>query len=180
MNKLINTTALMFAGLALMGGACAADSKAEYNMAKTAAADNYKIARKACDALAGNPKDVCVAQARADRIKTDSEANARYRNTLRAVTAARKDIAGANYDVAKMQCNSRTGNEKDVCIKQAKAVLIAAKADANADKKVIEARTAARDEKTTALYKLEIEKCDALGGPSKDACVATTKQRFVK
>jgi hypothetical protein len=180
MKKSINAAAILFAGIAMFSSAIAADdaTKAQFKLARETAAENYKIARKACDSLAGNPKDVCVAQARADRIKTESEAMAANKNTLRAVTKSRKDIAAANYDVAKKQCNSRTGNERDVCIKQAKAVLTVAVADADADKKVVEARLDARNDKTTAIYKVEIEKCDALAGSAKNDCVASVKQRF--
>ena len=47
--------------------------------------------------------------------------------------------------------------------------------DAKADKKVVDARVDAIDEKHDAAYKVATEKCDALSGNNKDACVAQAK-----
>jgi hypothetical protein len=73
-----------------------------------------------------------------------------------------------------------TGNEKDVCKAQAKAVLVAAEADARADQKSIEARNEARDDKMGAAYRVEMEKCDAYAGAAKDQCVTAAKTAFDK
>jgi len=180
MKKIINTVALLFAGFALIGSAGAANdtSKADLKAARQTAADNYKAARMVCDGVAGNPKDVCIAQARAERVKLERQADATNKNTLSALTKSRKDIAAANYDVAKKQCNSRTGNERDVCVREAKAVLTGAVADADADRKVFNARVSARNDKASAIYKVEVEKCDALAGAARNDCVASVKQRF--
>jgi hypothetical protein len=56
--------------------------------------------------------------------------------------------------------------------------MIAAKSDATADKKIMDARTDARDDKQTANYKVAVEKCDALAGSGKDACVASAKTKY--
>ena len=53
-------------------------------------------------------------------------------------------------------------------------------ADAKADKKTMEARTEAKDDKSDANYKVEMERCDSLAGPSKEACVASVKSKFNK
>ena len=93
---------------------------------------------------------------------------------------ARKDIAEADYAIAKAKCDSAAGNEKDVCIKQAKAARVAATAEAKADKKTAEAKMDAKDDKLEANYKVELERCDALAGPTKEACVANVKSKFNK
>lgn len=156
------------------------EAKAIYAQAKDKAELDYKAARAKCDVISGNPKDVCVAEAKAMRVRTEEEASALYRNTLKDYTQSRLKIASANYDLDKVKCNALTGNDKDVCVKQAKATLIAAQADARADKKAIEARTDARDDKRDAEYKVAIEKCDAFAGALKDSCVATAKSQYGK
>ena len=172
-------------GVALIAAAEASaapgpEAKAMYVQAKDKAELDYKAARTRCDGIAGNPKDVCIAEAKAMRVRTEEEAGAMYRNTLKAFTQSRLRIASANYDLDKVRCASLTGNDKDVCIRQAKATLISAQADARADKKAMEARTDARDDKRDAEYKVAIEKCDAFAGTAKDNCVSTAKSQYGK
>ena len=158
----------------------AAGNKSAYNLARDTAAANYKSARAGCDAITGNPKDVCIAEAKAARVRTEEEANAYYENTLKAFTQSRMRIAAANFDRDKAKCGALTGNDKDVCISQAKATLISVQADAKADSKSIEARADARADKQTAAYKVALEKCDAFAGAVKDNCVSTAKIQFGK
>ncbi|QBQ39594.1 hypothetical protein E1742_24740 [Pseudoduganella plicata] len=158
--------------------AASPEAKALYRNAKDAAQAQYKEARAQCDALAGNPKDVCVAEAKAARVRAEADATAHYKNTLRAYTKARQDIAEADYAVDHSRCEALTGNDKDVCIKRAKSTRTAALADARADKKVIEARSNAREDKRIAEYKVAAEKCDALSGTPKEQCVSAAKTRF--
>ena len=172
-------------GLAMLAGGAAGaaptpEAKAAYNQSKDRAEADFKAAKARCDAITGNPKDVCVAEAKAARVRTEQEAEALYKNTLKAYTDSRMKIADANYDLDKAKCAALTGNDKDVCVKQAKATLIAAQADAKADKKAIEARTDARDDKRTAEYKVALEKCDAFAGAAKDSCVSTAKSQYGK
>jgi hypothetical protein len=146
-----------------------------FQQARDVAAANYKNARAQCDAITGNPKDVCVAQAAAVRVHAEEEARAKYEDTLKAYTRARVRIATANFDVDKARCAGLTGNARDVCQEQAKARLVAAEADARADQKTIEARNEARDEKLAAGYRVAMEKCDAFAGAAKDQCVTAAK-----
>lgn len=165
-----------------VGSATAALSKATavFTAANQRAEVDYKVARARCDGLSGNPGDVCVAEAKAARIHVEADAKAKYKNTLSARTDAREAIAEADYDVSTARCASQTGNAEDVCLKEAKAALISAVADAKANKKIVEARTVARDDKQAADYQVAIEKCDALAGSSKDACVVAARYKFDK
>ena len=177
--------AMMVMGAAALGFASAAsaaptEAAQAYTTANQRAAVEYKVARPKCDSLTGNPKEVCVAEAKAARIHIEAGAEAQYNNSLSARTKARKTIADADYDVDKQKCASQTGNDRDVCLKEAKATLIAAVADATADKKVSEARSDARDDKRTAEFEVARERCDALAGSAKDACTATAKYQFGK
>jgi len=156
------------------------EAKLAYQQARDAAAANYKNARAQCSTVTGNPKDVCVAEAEAARVRADEEARARYEDTLDAYTRARMRIASANFDLAKTRCAALTGNERDVCKEQAKAALVSAQADARADQKTIEARNQARDDKAAAAYRVAMEKCDAFAGAAKDQCVSAAKAEFGK
>lgn len=170
---------LAVSGLAQAAGA-ATEAKAAYSHTKDRAKADYKVARARCDVITGNPKDICIAEAKAANVRTVEEANALYKNTLKAYTSSRLKIASANYDLDKVKCASLTGNPKDVCVTQAKATLVAAQADAKADKKAMEARTDAREDKREAEYKVAMEKCDAFAGAAKDSCVSTAKAHFAK
>ena len=175
---------ILFAGAvaasAVPAIAAPADTKQVYTATVDKAGNDYKVDRVRCNILTGNPKDVCIAQAKAAQVYTEANAKARYKNTIDATTDGRKAVAEADYDVEKAKCGSLTGNPRDVCIKEAKANLVAAVADAKADRKVTEARADARDDKRNADYKVEIEKCDAYAGDPKKACLADVKAQFGK
>jgi hypothetical protein len=166
---------LLCAGVA---NAATPEAKALFDKASSAAAAQYKAARERCNALAGNPHEVCVAEAKAAQVRAEADATAQYRNTLRAYTKARIDIANADFALDRTRCAAQKGNERDVCVERAKASRTAALADARADKKVIEARSDAREDKRIAEYKVAAEKCDALAGAAKDQCVAAAKSQF--
>ncbi len=104
---------------------------------------------------------------------------------------ARIAHAQANYNVAIEKCDDLAGNRKDVCVKEAKAELVKGKANAKVDRvaadtnkeaatKQAEARKDASADKREAEYKVAIEKCDALAGPAKDACVSSAKSQYGK
>jgi hypothetical protein len=174
------TTALLLAlGVAAAQAAQPTpETKTAYVQAKEQAGAAYKAAAAQCKTLAGNPRDLCVAEAKMNRIRAEQEAEAYYRNTLKAFTQARLRIADAVYARDKVKCAALTGNEKDVCLSQAKATRVATQADAAADKKAIEARNDAREDKREAEYKVAKEKCDAFAGAIKDNCVAAAKAQF--
>jgi len=164
--------------LAWTAAATAAGDKAAYENAKASAKTTYEAASKRCDAMNGNAKDVCVAEAKAARVRTEQEAEAAYQGTPKARAHAAEEIAEANYKVAKERCDERTGNDKDVCVKVAKAELTKAKADAKANRKTAEARQDAAKDKREADYKVAAEKCEALSGDAKSACVKDAKARY--
>jgi hypothetical protein len=129
---------------------CAAEAKGKYNVARSEAeAASYKHTAKArenarvahaqatynvaiekCDDLAGNSKDVCVKEAKAEFVK--GKANAKVD---RVVTDTRKDAAtkqadaskeasedkrDAEYKVAIEKCDALAGPAKNTCISNAK------------------------------------------------------------
>jgi hypothetical protein len=156
----------------------AAISASEYRAAKEHAAADFKTAKAQCKGLTGNAKDVCIAEAKATEKKAKTEAEAQYRNTDKAQRDARIGAAEADYDVAKAKCGAKSGNEKDVCIAEAKAVETKAIADVKATQKIAAARQDARAEKLDAEYKVAIEKCDAMSDPAKESCVNAAKAKY--
>ena len=171
--------ALGWAGQALAQQS-APDAKSVYQQALDSAEATYDAARVRCDALAGIPHDICVADARAARVRVEEEAGAAYKNTLAAYTQARMRIASAYYERDKTRCAAAVGNDREVCLRQAKATLVASQADARADRKAIEARLDAHDAKIDAEYRVALQKCDAYAGAAKEGCVSTARTAYGK
>ena len=166
-------------------------TKESYAQAKKDADARYKIDKESCASLSGNAKDICMAEAKGKDDVARAEAAAAYENTPKTRENARVAHADATYKVSVEKCDDLAGNKKDVCVKEAKAALVRAKADAKVDRvamdtretssaKQADARKEANDEKRDADYKVAIEKCDALAGPAKDACVANAKVQYGK
>ena len=194
LSSLAQAVAICAGAVLFVGGAGAADTKgdkATYDQAKASAKAAYDTDKKACDSLAGNAKDICVAEAKGKDNAAKADAEALYANTPKARESARVAHAKATYDVSVEKCDDLAGNRKDVCVKEAKAALVSAKADAKVDRvavdtrkdataKQAEASKEANADKRDADYKVAIEKCDALAGPAKDACVDTAKVQYGK
>ncbi|WP_426196890.1 hypothetical protein [Massilia sp. DWR3-1-1] len=178
--RLTTIAALVLALGCNVASAAVDEAKLVYKQAQDNAASAYKLAHERCNAIAGNPKDVCVAEAKAARVRTEEEAGAYYKNTLKAYTKSRIKIADATYQLDKTRCGALAGNQKDVCVSQAKSALVATQADAKADKKAMEARADARDDKRSAEYQVAREKCDAFAGASKDSCMTAAKAQYGK
>ena len=166
-------------------------SKEGYVTAKANADAQYKVDKEACTSLAGNAKDICMAQAKGKDNVAKADAQAAFENTPKARQHARTVVADANYAVANEKCDDLAGNAKDVCVKEAKAVLVKGKADAKVDRvmadsrqetasKQAEAVKEAGSDKRDADYKVAVEKCDALAGAAKDSCVSAAKAHFDK
>ena len=155
-------------------------SKAEYNAMRDRATADAKAMRARCDELSGNRKDVCIAEAKATEARKKAEAEAAYKNTPNAARDARVAAADADYDVAKARCGAQTGNDRKLCLAQADAARRKARTDADASAKIASVQDDANKEKIDADYKVALEKCNLLGGASKDACVSDAKVRFGK
>ena len=194
MSKLM-ISLLAAAGIAFAGVAGAADNKTMSRDAYKAQEDRveaqYKADKERCSSLSGNAKDVCQAEAKGKEKVAKAQLEADYKNTDKARNEARVARADADYDVAKEKCDDLSGNQKDVCVKQAKAAHEKAKADAkvakvdqktsaNSAEKRADARKEAREDTRDAQYKVAVEKCDAMSGAAKDQCVKDAKMHFGK
>lgn len=171
---------VLAAGLALSfavsaQSAASADTRAQKDRIEA----DYKAARAACNSLSGNAKDICIAEAKGKEkvAKAELEHGSGSASDMGKVAMARAD---ADYDVAKERCDDKSGNDKDVCVKDAKAAHTKATADAKAARKTAAARADASSDKRDAEFKAARERCDSMSGDARDACVKAAKARYGK
>lgn len=190
-------------GFMFSAGAMAQNmSKHDYKAGLEQADSEYKSNKENCKSLSGNAGDICVAEAKGKEKIAKANLEASYKNTKKAHYDAHAAKAEADYSVAKEKCDDLAGNDKDVCVKEAKAAKITAKADAKARMKTSKAFSNAKEEsnearaeakeksadaqhdatvdKRNAEYAVAKEKCDALAGNAKDNCVNKAKAHYGK
>ena len=76
--------------------------------------------------------------------------------------------------------DDKAGNDKDACVKEARAAETKALADAKMGRQIGEARKDAVEEKREADYKVAAEKCESMAGDAKGNCMASAKAKFGK
>ena len=97
-------------------------------------------------------------------------------SVTRASYNATVDKASANYKMARDKCDALAGNEKDVCVQEAKAVEKRAKADAKAQyKHTRKAHTDALIAAADADYAVAKAKCGAKSGNDMNVCIEEAK-----
>jgi hypothetical protein len=182
MNKTLTlkTSIILAALLALPLAQAATMSKPDYKSAKTRISADYKADKAACASFSANAKDICIEQAKAKEKVALAELEYGYTAKPADQTKVLVAKAETSYAVAKEKCDDKAGNDKDVCVKEAKAVEVKALADAKMGQQIGEAKTDASDAKRDADYKVAAEKCDALAGDAKAACIVSAKARFGK
>jgi len=172
---------VLVAGVFALSSVFAANTgNTEAKAAKDQATATYKADKAACDKLAGNTKDICVQEAKAK--EKVAKAEAEYAHTGKDSDRSKVAFAKADgaYDVAKERCDDKSGNDKDVCVKEAKAAHVKAKADAKVSKEGASARKDAVADKNDAEYKVAAEKCDAMSGDAKKSCIDAAKAKYGK
>ena len=119
--------------LPVASGAAVGRDQAPYRQARDGANAIYDAQRRQCRGMSsGNAKDICVAQAKANRVHAEAKADLTYRPGDRTRLVAARHVAEADYKLAKEKCDAQTGNARGVCVRQARAAMMAAKADAKA------------------------------------------------
>lgn len=189
MSKLL-VSLLTAAGIAFAGAANAADkmmSRDAYRAGKDKIETQYKTDKDHCSPMSGNAKDVCQKEAKGKENIAKAELQAGYKPGAKSDAEVVKAKADAHYAVAKEKCDDMSGNQKDVCVKEAKAEHVKMKGDAKVMKvsdktpeKRADARKDAREDTRDAQYKVAVEKCDAMSGAAKDTCVKNAKTRYGK
>lgn len=201
MKTLIATLLATAAGASFAAAPTAAlnHDPATYRNLTQKAETEYRAATAKCDAKSGNDKDVCMAEARLARTRTEADALSKYNNTTAGRARAHTNVADAEYDLAKAKCDAKSGADKDSCMDNAKSVHTAALADAKA----------ARTERTTATGSsgsgstgaggatasgglvtgtdtrdpakaAAVDKCARMGADAKTGCLVETKPSAVR
>ena len=126
------TRAGALAALAFAFGSASAAvmTKEEYKAAKGPIAAAYLAERQKCGARYGNAVDLCVARAHGARDVAKAELEAAYKPSPRANYVAAIARARSTYAIAKQECDGQSGPAKKACMKDAKAALDDAKAEA--------------------------------------------------
>jgi len=164
-------------------------TKDEYKVQKDRVSADYKVNRDKCGTLSANAKDICVSEAKGMEKVAKAELEAQYKPTSKNTEKVNLARADSVYDTAKEKCDDLSGNAKDVCVKEAKAVHVKAKQDAkvamaasdssmNRTEKMSDVRKDASAEKREADYKVAKERCDSLSGGVKDTCQNDAKTKF--
>ena len=77
-------------------------------------------------------------------------------------------------------CDDKAGNDKDVCVQEAKAAHVKLLADAKMGRQIGAAKVEAGEDERDAGCKVAAEKCDAMAGDAKTACMTAAKTKFGK
>lgn len=172
--------ALLVAAMLALPVAQAAMARADYSAGKTRINADYKVDKAACKPMTANAKDVCMQEAKGKEKVARAELKYAYTGKY----ADQNDIlvtkAKAAYAVAKERCDDKAGNDKSVCVSEAKSVEIRALADAKMANKISAARKDDASEKLTAEYNVAVQKCEALAGEPKSACITSAKTQYGK
>ena len=182
MNRMNSLRATGLAIAVLLAGAAhaAVTSKTDYDAARAQADSAYKLEADGCKSMTGNAKDICKLQAKGKMNVAKAEAEYAHSGKPADMQKLGKAKAEAAYGVERERCDDMKGTEKDVCVKAAKATRTKAVADLDMKKDVASARTDASDTKRDADYKVAAEKCDAMSGDPKTACMNAAKAKFGK
>ena len=185
MNKTTTTLPTSFAAVAILAlslttAHAASITKMQYEAGKTRISADYKADKAACSSQAGNAKDICIEESKAKEKIAFAELEYAYTGKAKDANKASVAKVEAAYSVAKEKCEDKSGNVKDVCVKEAKAVQAKALADIKMGKEIVEAHKDASHDKVDADYTVATEKCDAQAGDAKTACVTAAKAKFGK
>ncbi len=97
-------------------------TKAEHDAAKDRIEMDYKNAKKACDSMKDNAKDVCQVEAKGNEKVARAELEHKYKTTEANARKHEMAKADAAYDLAKEKCEDQAGDAMKVCKADAKAV----------------------------------------------------------
>ena len=180
MNTSFKASLVVAALMALPMAQATTVDKAQYKSAKDRISAEYKTDKAACNSMSGNAKDICIEEAKGKEKIARADLQYGYTGKPADQNKLLKVKAHAAYEVAKEKCDDKTGNDKDVCRKEARATEMHALADAKMSKQIGEAKKDAVEDKRDADYKVAAEKCDAMTGDAKSGCIATAKTKFGK
>jgi uncharacterized membrane protein YqiK len=145
--KNFNISAIALAiGLIFSASAMAESmTKNQYKSHVKSIESEYKVDKTGCDSSAGNAKDICIAEAKGKQSVAKAELEANYKPSIKTRYDANVAKADADYSVAIEKCDDKAGNDKDVCVKEAKAAKVHQIADAKKQMKSKKANAEAKE-----------------------------------
>ena len=152
MNKPIALMLAMTVSAAFAAAPTAAlnSDPATYRTLTDQAKADYKVAIDKCDAMSGNAKTTCKDEAKLARARSEADAVAKYKDSVKDRSKANKEVADAEYTLAKDKCKDMDRSGKDACLGTAKADHTRAVADAKADRQANETSLATKASDATA------------------------------
>ena len=105
-------------------------TKEEHSAEKTRISADYKAGKQKCDALKDNAKDICMSEVKGAEKVAKAELESTYKPSARNTQKVSLVKADATYDMGKEKCDDLSGDPKNACVKEAKAVHAKAKSDA--------------------------------------------------
>lgn len=120
-------------------------TKDQYKSHVKSIESEYKVDKVACDSFKNNAKDICVAEAKGKQSVSKAELEANYKPSVKARYDANVAKADADYSIANEKCDDKSGNDKDVCVKEAKAAKVHQIADAKTQMKTNKANAEAKE-----------------------------------
>ena len=181
---------LLAAALFAVGAHAAPMSREAYKAQQLRIEAEYDAAQARCKPLKGNGRDVCQEKVRGVRDIQQAELAMQQKPTVENDEKLRMAKAEAVYAVSLQQCKPLEGNAREVCRKDAKAVLAGAKAEAKLQKDVIAQqlksegvvrdRTEREEKVAEAQFNAARERCEMLPGEGRDTCLQDVRKRFGK
>jgi osmotically-inducible protein OsmY len=142
----------------------ATDASYQSHMDKAAA--DYDAGLAACARDSGDAKDICVSENKLARARSEADTVAQFRNRPQELGKARAAVANAQYELATANCAApkMSSAKHSDCMARAKTKQIAALDDASTGAQAPDAGVNAAPS--------NVQKCDALEGADKAACLA--------
>ena len=156
--------------LALLSfAACTTDSisDAKYKASVARADEDYMLALRNCEQLAGDARSLCRTEAKVNKTKTIAASKADNLGTAAALTQAEHDQANADLTLEEERCNTFGGDAKTACLAKARA----AHAETTAAIK-------AKANKEEADWKVATAQCAELAGTYRSTCMAEARAKF--
>jgi hypothetical protein len=127
-DRLLSTGAAIIIGLTLSSTSSADEGSRDakraadmtHDQAVHQAKADYKAARAKCNELGGNPKEVCIKEAKAAEKSALADAKVAKKGDG-AQAEANADSRKAEFKVAKQKCDAMSGTTRDICEKEAEA-----------------------------------------------------------
>ena len=176
----LKSTLAVAAVLAFSAANAITVTKSEYSASKARISADWKADKAACASMTDNAKDICIEVAKGKQ--KVAMADLEYSRTGKPADQSKAQMVRAEtaYAVAKEKCDDKSGNDKSLCVKEAKAIETKALADAKMGKQISAAKMDAAEDKRDADYSVAAQKCDAMIGDAKSSCMAAAKVKFGK